>query len=117
MAREGRPSHRHGALAPQEGGSAGPTPRVVGRLRKPHGQRGEVAVLPLVENPGAVFTPKARLFVVNEERRVVAGPLVVARRRAYHREWLLGFVGVTSRAAVESWRDHLVAVEEADATD
>jgi len=74
-------------------------------------------VLPLVENPGALFTPKARLFVVNEERRVVAGPLVVARRRAYHREWLLGFEGVTSRAVVESWRDHLVAVEEADATD
>src|SRR5436305_6419001 len=117
MAREGRPPRRHGARARQEGWSAGPTPRVVGRLRKPHGQRGEVAVLPLVENPGAVFTPKARLLVVNEDRRVVAGLLVVSRRRAYHREWLLGFVGVTSRAAVEAWRDHLVAVEEADATE
>src|SRR5213076_1424108 len=114
---EGRSSHRHGALAPQEGGSAGPTPRVVGRLRKPHGQRGEVAVLPLVENPGAVFSPKARLLVVNEERRVVAGPLVVARRRAYHREWLLSFVGVKSRAVVEPWRDHFVAVDETDADD
>jgi len=76
-----------------------------------------VAVVPLVENPGAVFTPQARLLVVTEERRVVAGPLVVARRRAYHREWLLGFVGVTSRAVVESWRDHLVAVEDTDAAD
>jgi hypothetical protein len=76
-----------------------------------------VAVVPLVENPGAVFVPKARLYVVNEERQVVAGPLVVTRRRAYHREWLLGFVGVTSRAVVESWRDHFVAVEEADADD
>ena len=74
-------------------------------------------MVPLVENPGAVFTPKARLLVMNEERRVVAGPLVVARRRAYHREWLLGFVGVTSRAAVELWRDHLVAVEDTDAAD
>jgi len=44
------------------------------------------------------FTPKARLLVVNEERQVVAGPLIVARRRAYHREWLLSFVGVKSRA-------------------
>ena len=34
-----------------------------------------------------------------------------------HPEWLLGFEGVTSRAAVEAWRDYLVAVEEADATD
>ncbi len=76
-----------------------------------------MAVFPLVENPGAVFTPKARLYVVNEERQVVAGPLVVARRRAYHREWLLRFVGVTSRAVVEAWRDHFVALEEADADD
>ncbi len=74
-------------------------------------------MVPLVENPGAVFVPQARLYVVDAERRVVAGPLVVARRRAYHREWLLGFRGVTSRAVVEPWRDHFVAVAEADADD
>jgi len=71
--------------------------------------------VPLVANPGAVFGAKARLFIVDAERRVVAGPLLVARRRAYHRAWLLGFVGVTSRAVVEAWRDHFVAVEEPDA--
>ena len=76
-----------------------------------------MAVLPLVKNPGAVFVPKARLYVVDEERRVVAGPLVVARRRAYHREYLLRFVGVTGRAAVEPWRDHYVATDEPDADD
>jgi len=27
-----------------------------------------VSVFPLVENPGAVFVPKARLFVVDEAR-------------------------------------------------
>lgn len=73
--------------------------------------------MPLVENPGAVFTPRARLYVLDDERRVIAGPLVVARRRAYHREWLLGFEGITARAAVEGWRDRLVAVDEADAHD
>ena len=76
-----------------------------------------MAVLPLVENPGAVFSPAARLYVVNAEREVVAGPLVVARRRAYHRQWLLGFAGVTSRAVVDAWRDLFVAVEDADADD
>jgi hypothetical protein len=40
---------------------------------------------------------------------------VVGRRRAYHREWLIGFEGITARAAVEGWRDHFVAVESADA--
>ena len=69
-------------------------------------------MIPLVENPGTVFFPKARLYVLSEAREVLAGPLVVARRRAYHREWLLGFEGVTSRAAVEGWRDQLVAVDE-----
>lgn len=69
-------------------------------------------MFPLVENPGAVFAPKARVYVLNEERAVLAGPLVLTRRRAYHREWLLAFEGITSRAAVEDWRDKLVAVEE-----
>jgi len=65
-----------------------------------------------VQDPGTVFVPKARLYVVNDAREVLAGPLVVTRRRSYHREWLLGFEGITSRATVESWRDQLVAVDE-----
>jgi len=69
-------------------------------------------VFPLVENPGAVFAPKARVYVISEERDVLAGPLVLTRRRAYHREWLLAFEGITSREAVEGWRNQLVAVEE-----
>lgn len=70
-----------------------------------------MAVIPLVENPGAVFVPKARVYVVNVERQILAGPLVLARRRGYHREWLLAFEGITTRAAVEGWRDQLVAVD------
>jgi hypothetical protein len=54
---------------------------------------------------------------MDEDRRVIAGPLLVARRRAYHREFLLGFQGVTSREAVESWRAHYVAVDDGDAHD
>jgi hypothetical protein len=71
-----------------------------------------VAVFPLVENPGAVLVPKAALYVVDDDRRVIAGPLIVTRRRAYHREWLLGFQGVTSRAVVEGWRDRFLAVDD-----
>lgn len=73
-----------------------------------------MAVIPLVENPGAVFAPQARVYVVSADRAPVAGPLLVARRRAYHREWLLGFAGVTARAAVEAWRGHFLAVDDAD---
>ncbi len=74
-----------------------------------------MAVFPLVDNPGAVLQPKTRVYVVDERRRVVAGPLVLARRRIYHREWLLGFEGVSSREAVAAWRAHYVAVDDADA--
>jgi hypothetical protein len=74
-------------------------------------------VFPLVDNPGAVLQPKAQVFIVDEARQVVAGPLVVGRRRAYHREWLLSFAGVTSRATVEAWRDRFVAVPDPDAHD
>lgn len=74
-------------------------------------------MLPLVENPGAVLVPKAAVLVVDDTRRVVAGPLLVTRRRAYHREWLLGFQGVTSRAVVEPWRNLFLAVPDGDAAD
>lgn len=70
-----------------------------------------MAVIPLVEDPGAVFTPRARLYVLDPDRRVIAGPLIVTRRRVYHREWLLRFQGVTARTAVEGWREHLVGIE------
>ena len=69
-------------------------------------------MFPLVENPGGVFVPKARVYVMDEDRKILAGPLVLARRRAYHREWLLAFEGITSRAAVEGWRDQLVAIAD-----
>ena len=59
-----------------------------------------------------MFGPKARLLIVDERRQVLAGPLIVTRRRAYHREWLLGFQGITTRAAVEPWRDLYVAVDD-----
>lgn len=71
-----------------------------------------MAIFPLVADPGSLLVPKARLFVVDETRKVLAGPLILGRRRAYHREWLLGFEGVNTRAAVEEWRDQYLALED-----
>lgn len=73
--------------------------------------------MPLVEHPGAVFTPGTQVYVLDANRDPVAGPLVLTRRRAYHRAWLLGFRGVTSRSAVEGWRDHLVGIAAAGSSD
>jgi hypothetical protein len=65
-----------------------------------------------VADPGSLLVPKARVYVVDDTRTVLAGPLILGRRRAYHREWLVGFEGVSSRAAVEVWRDQYLAVED-----
>jgi hypothetical protein len=57
------------------------------------------------------------MFVLDDTRKILAGPLVLARRRAYHREWLLSFEGVTTRQAVDGWRAQYLAVEADDAAD
>ena len=84
---------------------------VVGRLRKPHGLKGDCAVFPLTDEPGQVFAPGQSLWIRNLAGEEVAGPLIVARGRSYHREWLLAFEGHQSIEAVEPWKGHFLAAE------
>ena len=92
--------------------AGGPRHLVVGRLRKPHGLKGDVALFPLTDTPERIFRPGARLQVLDLAGAEVAGPLEVERARAYHREWLVKFRGVDSRSAVEAlpgFRDGFLA--------
>ncbi len=75
---------------------------LVGRLRKPHGLKGDVAVFPLTDEPAAALAPGRRVWVVDLAGGEVAGPLEISRARPFHREWLLAFAGRGSRTAVES---------------
>lgn len=75
---------------------------VVGRLRKPHGLKGDCAVFPLTDSPEEVFQPGRRLWVVDVGGHEVGTPLTIERGRAYHREWLLKFEGVDSRTDLEA---------------
>src|SRR5262245_36263389 len=86
---------------------------VVGRLRKPHGLKGDCAVFPLTDDPDTVFAPGRELWVEDLAGEVVAGPLTVERSRAYHREWLVAFRGHPRIEAVEPWRGHFLAAEAA----
>ncbi len=81
---------------------------VVGRLRRPHGLKGEIAVFPLTDHPDAVFAAGRSVWVLDLAGDVVGGPLVVERSRDYHREWLVKFRGVESRDALEPWRNHFL---------
>jgi 16S rRNA processing protein RimM len=75
---------------------------VVGRLRKPHGLKGECAVFPLTDDPATVFAVGRAVWVVDLDGEPVAGPLTIARSRPHHREWLVTFKGWGERSAVES---------------
>jgi 16S rRNA processing protein RimM len=83
---------------------------VVGRLRKPHGLKGDCTLFPLTDTPEAIFAPGREVWVVDLEGDPVAGPLTVERSRSYHREWLVKFAGVESRDALEPFRAHFLSV-------
>lgn len=89
---------------------------MVGRLRKPHGLKGDCAVFPLTNEPEAVFAPGRTVWVTDLGGNIVAGPLEVSRSRGYHREWLVAFVGHLERGAIETWHDRLLVADEATLT-
>jgi 16S rRNA processing protein RimM len=86
---------------------------VVGRLRKPHGLKGEVAVFPLTDTPEDVFVRGREFQMVDLAGEQVGAPLVVERSRGFHRAWLVKFEGLDSRTALEQlpeWRGMFVTV-------
>ena len=70
---------------------------VVGRLRKPHGLKGEVAVFPLTDTPEEVFVRGREFQMVDLAGDPVGVPLVVERSRGFHRQWLVKCKGMDSR--------------------
>lgn len=77
---------------------------VVGRLRKPHGMKGEVAVFPLTDDPDTAFAPGVELRRADLDGNLLGEPLLIERSRGYHREWLLKFTGLDVRDYTEDWR-------------
>ena len=82
---------------------------VVGRLRKPHGLKGDCTVFPLTSNPAIVYAPGRSVWLMNLKGEMVGGPLKVERSRAYRREWLVAFRGYPGREAVQGWFDLLLS--------
>lgn len=82
---------------------------VVGRLRKPHGLKGDCAVFPLTDDPAAVFSVGRSVWLKDLNGEIVDGPLVITRSRPFHRQWLVAFRGWDDRSAVERWRDLLLS--------
>ena len=83
---------------------------VVGRLRKPHGLKGDCTLFPLTDSPETIFIPGRAVWLLDLEGQTVGGPLTVERSRSYHREWLVKFAGVESRDALDPYRGLLLGV-------
>ena len=86
---------------------------VVGRLRKPHGLKGDCTLFPLTDTPETIFVPGREVWVVDLAGDTVAGPLTVEKSRSYHREWLVKFAGVESRDALDPFRGQFLGVPQA----
>ena len=89
---------------------------VVGRLRKPHGLKGDCTLFPLTADPAAVFAPGRPIWLVGLDGQTVAGPVTIERSRPYHREWLVKFAGADERDALDPWRGLFLAVPAEELT-
>jgi 16S rRNA processing protein RimM len=76
----------------------------VGRLRKPHGLKGEFAVFPLTADPETVFAVGKLLVRLGLDGTVLGEPVEIERSRSFHREWLVKFRGSDARDALDAWR-------------
>ncbi|HTO72711.1 MAG TPA: ribosome maturation factor RimM [Gemmatimonadales bacterium] len=82
---------------------------VVGRLRRPHGLKGEMTLFPLTDAPERVLAQGKQLQRMDLRGEVVGGPVTIERSRAYHREWLLKFAGEYSREELAGWGGQFLA--------
>lgn len=83
--------------------------RVVGRIGRPHGVRGQVSVEVRTDTPDLRFADGSTL----RTEPPAAGPLVVGGSRWHSGRLLLEFRGVTDRGAAETLRGLLLLVDVA----
>jgi 16S rRNA processing protein RimM len=86
---------------------------VVGRIARPHGVRGELAVEVRTDDPELRFAAGAVLAT----EPAAAGPLKIVRARSHTGKLLLTFDGVADRDAADGLRGVLLVVDSADLED
>lgn len=89
---------------------ATPTHLAVGLLKKPHGLKGDVLVLPLTDAPDQIFTAGRRLLVLDNDGQPTGAELEVTYARDYHRAWLLHFAGIDDRTRLEALRERYLGI-------
>ncbi len=101
--------------------SAGVEYASVGRIRRPHGVRGELVVEALTDEPDAILAPGRRVFQGTNGGELWVDPhsgapreLTVTNLRPFKDGWLLTLDGIGDRTEAERWngRHLLVPVDE-----
>jgi 16S rRNA processing protein RimM len=90
----------------------GPACVIVGRIRKAHGVRGEVAVEILTEEPDAIFAAGRRVFAGDTDGELSPGPTELSVRtvRPFKEGLLVTFGELTDRTIADRWRDRYLLV-------
>lgn len=94
----------------------GPTPAIVGRVRKAHGLRGEIVVEPVTTEPAAVFVA-GRVVLLGDadgELRADASTYTIRRASPFKGGWIVALDGLTDRNESELWRERYLFAPFAD---
>lgn len=83
----------------------------VGKIKGPHGLKGEVEVVNLTDDPGR-FRPEARIFASIEEKKK---SLVVERSRQATKGLLIKFRGIETRSQAEELDKALLEIPVSEA--
>jgi 16S rRNA processing protein RimM len=84
--------------------AGGPEFLVVGKIRRPHGVRGEVVVEIYTDSPESLI-PKKAVFLGEKHLK-----LVIARRSQHNEGLLLGFEGISSPEQAGRYRNQILSV-------
>lgn len=87
---------------------------IVGRVRRPHGVRGEVLIEPLTDEPDAVYASGRRVFggTVDGPMDDDAPVLTVIETRPFKDGLLVRFEEIADRTAAELWNGRLLLLPQ-----
>jgi len=85
---------------------------VVGRIRKPHGIRGDLVVEELCDEPEAIFAAGRRVFLSPLGAGKEPVETKINSARPFKEGWIVAFAGITDRNDVEAWRGRELMIPE-----
>lgn len=101
---------------PASGGEGDRTFTVVGRVRRPHGIRGELVVETFTDAPGVVFAPGRRVFAGTERGDLAAdeASLQVIRSSPFKEGLIVAVRELKDRDDAERWRERWLLVPSSE---